>query len=208
MQGRIEAGASLQLLPLGELEVPGKIEIPAKTATEDALVNRYGGGTVVGWTGDLVEIFFPTLDPARVSSGSILSPAPVQLSGGVLDTSGSCPVARKFTAKILVMDDVKLPVIKGSEVMLHLHCLEVPCMVSKLLGIYETGSADSGLKPCKPRMLLKGQRGRVEITLKRGVGMESFEDCKGLGRFVLRRGRETVGMGVIVETSIANRAAV
>ncbi len=50
-----------------------------------------------------------------------------------------------------------------------------------------------------PRVLTKNQAYVVELTLQRPLCMETFKDCKVLGRFTLRHRDQSVGAGIVLE---------
>lgn len=49
----------------------------------------------------------------------------------------------------------------------------------------------------RPRILTSGSTAEVKVVTKRGLCVETFKEARALGRFVLRRGTQTVAMGVI-----------
>ena len=73
-----------------------------------------------------------------------------------------------------------------------MHSIDVPAVLTKLIS---TTTRD-GLKE-NPRALLSGASASVEITLKTKVCVEAYNDCRALGRFVLRRGGDTVAVGIV-----------
>mmetsp|Transcript_5627 Transcript_5627/g.12269 ORF Transcript_5627/g.12269 Transcript_5627/m.12269 type:complete len:413 (+) Transcript_5627:1300-2538(+) len=143
--------------------------------------------------GDIVELSLSGIDPARLSPGCVLShPHP----------SLRPPVRRKFEARILVMEHLAVPIIRGSQVLLHMHSIDVPAVLNKLISSERRsggGGGDAhGNKPRKnPRVLSGGVTATVEITLSERLVIEESNECKALGRFVLRRGGDTIAVGLI-----------
>jgi elongation factor 1 alpha-like protein len=135
--------------------------------------------------GDIVEIALGGIDPARLSPGCVLChPHP----------SLRAKVKRKFDARILVMERLAVPIIRGSQVLLHMHSIDVPAVLSKLVSSERRGDPNSRRNP---RVLSGGMTATVEITLSEKVVIEESSECKALGRFVLRRGGDTVAVGLI-----------
>lgn len=91
------------------------------------------------------------------------------------------------------MERLAVPMIRGSQVLLHMHSIDVPAVLSKLLL-----SEKRGENPRQnPRVLTGGVTATVEITLSERLVIEESNECKALGRFVLRRGGDTIAVGLI-----------
>lgn len=136
--------------------------------------------------GDIVEVILSGIDPARLSSGCVIShPHP----------SLRPPVKRKFEARVMVMEHLAVPIIRGSQVLLHMHSIDVPAVLNKLISSEKRGQ-DSTPR-LNPRVLTGGVTATVEITLSERLVIEASNDCKALGRFVLRRGGDTIAVGLI-----------
>ena len=100
-----------------------------------------------------------------------------------------------FEARVLVMDRLAVPIIRGSQVLLHMHSIDVPAVMSRLISTARKGDPNPRLNP---RVLSGGTTATVEITLSERLVIEESSQCKGsLGRFVLRRGGDTVAVGLI-----------
>ncbi|KAL7528501.1 hypothetical protein ACHAXR_004411 [Thalassiosira sp. AJA248-18] len=137
--------------------------------------------------GDIVEVTLSGIDPARLSPGCVMChPHP----------SLRPPVKRKFEARVLVMERLAVPIIRGSQVLLHMHSIDVPAVLNKLVSSEKRG--DRNAKPRQnPRVLTGGVTATVEITLSEKLVIEESNECKSLGRFVLRRGGDTIAVGLI-----------
>ena len=53
------------------------------------------------------------------------------------------------------------------------------------------------LMQAKPRCLLKGQTGVVEVEVPRGICAEAYADVRPLGRITLRDRGKTFGIGIV-----------
>lgn len=135
--------------------------------------------------GDIVEIALSGIDPARISPGCVIChPHP----------SLRPKVKRKVEARVLVMERLSVPIIRGSQVLLHMHSIDVPAVLTKLLSSQRRGDTTPRQNP---RVLTGGITATVEITLSEKIVLEESNECKSLGRFVLRRGGDTIAVGLI-----------
>jgi elongation factor 1 alpha-like protein len=94
------------------------------------------------------------------------------------------------------MDPLAVPIIRGAQVLFHMHSLDVPAVLTKLVAIT---NRDGSIKKERPRALTAGSSAVVELTLSDKIVLEPFSQCRALGRFVLRRGGDTIAVGVIDE---------
>lgn len=131
-----------------------------------------------------------------------------------------------FKASISSMANMHPPIIPGTSLELYLHgtevfiysptscvfwfsmlfrmycnCKQTQCRVSKLHSIFtpeETmGSVKRGPATAKrPKCVPAGVQALVSITTDSPVLLESFRDCRALGRFALRARGQTVAVGV------------
>lgn len=170
VQGVVQTGDKLVVLPIGD----------------ETVVSRIGAaGDDFAMAGDTVDIALAGIDLARVTPGCILSHPHLALRP---------PIRKKMQAKILVMEHLQVPIIRGAQVLLHMHSIDVPAVISKLIAITKR---DGSIQKERPRVVTGGASAVVEITLQEKVCLESFADCRALGRFVLRRGGDSIAVGII-----------
>jgi len=215
VQGFVRAGDGIVVLPVGDDANVVRLE-RGKATKEGATPYSYASSSApssgnaknaskekevedipelqnCALAGDIVELSLSGIDPARLSPGCVLShPHP----------SLRPPVRRNFEARILVMEHLAVPIIRGSQVLLHMHSIDVPAVLNKLISSERRsggGGGDAhGNKPRKnPRVLSGGVTATVEITLSERLVIEESNECKALGRFVLRRGGDTIAVGLI-----------
>lgn len=137
--------------------------------------------------GDIAEITLSGIDPARLSPGCVVChPHPALRA----------QARRRFEARVMVMEHLAVPVIRGSQVLLHMHSVDVPAVLSKLVSSERRGDRNS-MPRTNPRVLTGGMTATVEVTLSERLVIEESNDCKSLGRFVLRRGGDTIAVGLI-----------
>jgi elongation factor 1 alpha-like protein len=199
VQGFIRSGDSVVVLPVGDDATVVRVErgkaaqegsspysfaSPSSTTTSS---NSENGLQLddIALAGDTVELILANIDSARLSPGCVIChPHP----------SLRPKVERKFEARISVMERLSVPIIRGSSVLLHMHSIDVPAVLNKLISSEKRGDGKPRLHP---RVLTGGVTATVEITLSERLVIEESNECKALGRFVLRRGGDTVAVGLI-----------
>ena len=95
----------------------------------------------IGMAGDTVEVSLSGIDVMRLSCGSILSLCPLPARP---------PIAQKAKAKLLVMEDLDVPIIRGAQVLFHMHSLDVPAVLSNLVSVQYS---KKGTRKDRPRFL-------------------------------------------------------
>ncbi|KAL7546769.1 hypothetical protein ACHAWF_010103 [Thalassiosira exigua] len=202
VQGFIRAGDEVVILPVGDAANVVRVERGKASREGDSpysFASPTPNGTAEGkerevedipglqncaLAGDVAEVTLSGIDPARLSPGCIAShPHP----------SLRPPVERRFEARVLVMDRLAVPIIRGSQVLLHMQSVDVPAILTKLVSSERRGERVRQ----NPRVLTGGVTATVEVTLSERLVIEESSKCKSLGRFVLRRGGDTIAVGLI-----------
>jgi len=198
-QGLLQVGDKVAVLPIGDEAVVGRIEhgkatsasaspysyAPSSTTTSSSSPGDNADRSQIAIAGDSIDIVLTGIDIARTSPGCILSHTESHLRP---------PVKKKILAKILSMESLLVPIIRGSQVLLHMHSIDVPAAITKLVC---TTKRNTTKTQERPRMITGGSNATVEVTMKERICMEEFSACRSLGRFVLRRGGDTIAVGVI-----------
>ncbi len=99
----------------------------------------------------------------------------------------------KFQVQLsFVVSETKKTLIVGSQMLFHMHSLQLPCTITKLEEKRRTISSD--LQQSKPFT--------VELTLldNQQIVASNYVDCKALGRFILRKHGSTIAFGIITQT--------
>ena len=182
IQGFVEVGDQLVVLPVGDTVRVSKLE--HLQAPSDGIDDPKRLSIAVA--GDTVQLVINDIDIMRISIGNILC-----------FPNARPPLTKKASARIMVMDKLAVPIIRGAQAIFHMHSLDVPAVLTKLVA---TLKRDGSVKKERPRALTSGVSAKVEFTLSDKIVMESFSECRSLGRFVLRRGGETIAIGVIDNT--------
>ncbi|KAG6606528.1 translation elongation factor Tu [Phytophthora cinnamomi] len=173
ISGRVYAGAaavgdSFLLMPIG---------LP--------LTVKDGKACTLARAGDTIEMGVTGIDPSALTTGSILCSiaSPVQL-------------AKKFEAKIMTMPAVEVPLVKGTYVTIHMHNVDEPVNITRLVSILsKTGEVEKK----KPRCITRERSAVVQITCHRKICLEEFANYRQLGRFTLRDRGKTLAAGIITQ---------
>ena len=197
IQGICSAGDEIIVLLVGDVATVGRVEHgKALSATNpyafskddsEGFSQESAERSKVAVAGDSVDVYLTGVDIARIHPGNILSHVDLDLRPAV---------KKKFQASLMVMDDLAVPIIRGAQALLHMHSIDTPAFVSKLVC---TKNRDGTVKRQKPRVLAGGASATVEITLDQKICISRYADCRPLGRFVLRRGGDTIAVGIIDE---------
>lgn len=182
IQGFVEVGDQLVVLPVGDTVRVSKLE-HLQAPSDD---NNDPKRLKIAIAGDTVQLVINDIDIMRLSIGNILC-----------FPNAKPPLTKKASARIIVMDNLAVPIICGAHAIFHMHSLDVPVVLTKLVA---TLKRDGSIKKARPRALTRGVSAKIEFTVSDKIVMESFSQCRSLGRFVLRRGGETIAIGVIDNT--------
>jgi len=100
----------------------------------------------------------------------------------------------KFKATILTMSSISPPIIPGAAFQLYVHGVEVPCRVTRIFSMTAPKSGVTKNPKCVP-----GNRSAIVFieTDKVPVCVESFAECRSLGRFALRATGGTAAVGIV-----------
>uniref|UniRef100_H3G570 Tr-type G domain-containing protein n=2 Tax=Phytophthora ramorum TaxID=164328 RepID=H3G570_PHYRM len=177
ISGRVYAGAaavgdSFLLMPIG-------LPLTVKGMEQD------GETCTLARAGDTIEMGVTGIDPSALTTGSILCSiaSPVQL-------------AKKFEAKIMTMPAVEVPLVKGTYVTIHMHNVDEPVNITRLVSILsKTGEVEKK----KPRCITRERSAVVQITCHRKICLEEFANYRQLGRFTLRDRGKTLAAGIITQ---------
>ncbi|KAG7391773.1 HBS1-like protein [Phytophthora boehmeriae] len=177
ISGRVYAGAaavgdSFLLMPIG-------LPLTVKGMEQD------GESCALARAGDTVDMGITGIDPSALTTGSILCSiaSPVRL-------------ARKFEAKIMTMPAVEVPLVKGTYVTIHMHNVDEPVNITRLVSMLsKTGEVERK----KPRCITRDRSAVVQITSQRSLCLEEFASYRQLGRFTLRDRGKTLAAGIITQ---------
>ncbi|CAG2163971.1 unnamed protein product [Oppiella nova] len=178
ISGRVEAGTvtvgqKLVILPAGEQCVVKSIAIddtPIPTA----------------FVGDHIVMTLLGCDLNKISVGNL-----------VCDASNPAPVTTRFEARIVLFNNIEIPITRGFPVIFHYQSLSEQAVVRKLISQVHKGTGQ--VIKNKPRCLLGNSSGFVEIEVQKPVCVELYKEYKDLGRFMIRASGATIAAGVITK---------
>jgi elongation factor 1 alpha-like protein len=184
VSGWVKQGESIVVLPVGDTAILSKfnsLHVSSSDAAVAPLRRQYCAA------GEILDCTIAGIDAQRISTGSILT-----------RSHSRPPIAGRCRAKIFLLDRstnsvTQMPLIRGTQMIFHMHHIDVPCHVAVLI---RTLKAD-GITTLKerPRALPKSCTAIVELQLAVPICLEAFADCRALGRFVLRRNGDSVAVG-------------
>ena len=202
VSGKIEAGAvqvgqKLITMPLGEhCIVKGNKKIwIIKSKKVNLILIIYYNITAISiddvttnqaFAGDQVMITLSNCDLANINPGSMLC-----------DITDPSPVVTQFEARIVMFNDVLIPITKGFPVELHYKSLCEQAVIKRLVSQVNKSSGEEIRK--NPRCLTKNSSGIIEIEMARPISIELYQNFKDLGRFMIRSRGSTIAAGLVTK---------
>jgi elongation factor 1 alpha-like protein len=106
----------------------------------------------------------------------------------------------KFFARILVINDNFMPIVRGQSVTINVHTCMIDACISKIIGKVVPGSKT--VAGPVPKCLVKGDVAVVEISVRKGavVVVEPDNTTRVTGRVVIRDRGVTIAAGLIITT--------
>lgn len=169
--GRILPGNRILIMPANEYAGVKGIEIN-------------GAPVTVGVAGENVEVGLGGITVDNLRPGQV-----------VCHPQHPIPLAWKIKAQIFLLPALRMPLVAGQQLTFHMHHLEEPCNITKLLRVINSKTGRTKIR--RPRCLLRKQTASVRIKFLRRLPLELFKDHRRLGRFMLRYAGTTVAAGVV-----------
>lgn len=110
------------------------------------------------------------------------------------DINNPIPITQRIRARIIVLN-IKVPITIGTPVLLHQQSLIEPASIVKLNAQLNKTTVEVIKK--NPRCLGSNSHAVVEIETSKAICIERYDDCKELGRIMLRVGGVTIAAGVV-----------
>ena len=82
---------------------------------------------------------------------------------------------------------------------MHVHAAHEAGHVSRLIALLDAKTGE--VRRARPRALARGATALVEVELARPLCLETYADCRPLGRVALRDGGHTLAVGVVTALS-------
>jgi len=170
--GFVSRGDKLLLQPLNEI-VTVKV------------IKFQGNQVEYATAGYNVDIGIVGVEHTQISLGSVLC-----------DPMSPIHICSKFKSQILTFS-LTIPILRGSQVMLHIQNLNQPATITKILHTLDKRTGEISIK--KPKCLGPQSTAVVVIQLERPVCLELYSKYKQLGRFTLRDAGKTIGAGIVTK---------
>ncbi|XP_075584805.1 translation elongation factor EF-1alpha (GTPase) HBS1 isoform X2 [Dermatophagoides farinae] len=171
--GYVEANQKLLILPNNEYCTVKNITIDNENQLE-------------AFAGDVVSLNITQVDGLEISIGNLLC-----------DILSPCTMATKFEARIVTFGTIGMPLINGSSVIIYSVCLNEVVTLTKLCAQLDKNKNEVIKR--NPRLLGKNQAAIVEITSQKPICIETFDNSKEYGRFVIRSEHFTMGTGIVTK---------
>jgi len=113
------------------------------------------------------------------------------------------PITNRCYARIITFDTMDIPILKGAQVSLHIQHSQVSATITKLNALLNK-SLEVAKK--KPKLITKNSSALVEVTCDSLICVETFENCRPFGRFMLREQGKTIATGIITEIKKVKKA--
>lgn len=98
-----------------------------------------------------------------------------------------------FRAQIITMN-YRIPLLVGSQLTFFTQATTEPIVIHSIQALIDPVSGAIVKK--SPRVLPRQSTAIVELTVKNKICLELFRNFRELGRFTLRRGNESVAVGI------------
>eukprot|EP01024_Parvocaulis_polyphysoides_P006936 TRINITY_DN12054_c0_g2_i1.p1 TRINITY_DN12054_c0_g2~~TRINITY_DN12054_c0_g2_i1.p1 ORF type:complete len:606 (+),score=126.21 TRINITY_DN12054_c0_g2_i1:206-2023(+) len=170
--GIVKAGQKLTIMPSMETATVKALEVDGKP-TQFALA---GDGVDLGLTG---------IEANMIRKGDVLCHPDFLV-----------PPVHRFKARIVTLE-ITMPLLKGSNLVVHCHTAEGDGFLSGLLTLLDAKTGEVIRQ--SPKVILKNQSAVVEIVVNQGMCVEAYSDYRSLGRIALRQAGKTVAVGIISE---------
>jgi elongation factor 1 alpha-like protein len=139
----------------------------------------------IALAGDCVDLVMNHMDSTRIFPGNIITH---------VDSDPKVILSYTFQGKIVIMDEIAVPIIQGAEVLLYMHNIDIPAVITKLIS---SSNRKESVEVQRPRVLIGGSTASVEIRVREKICVETYQDCRALGRFALRREGDTIAVGIV-----------
>jgi elongation factor 1 alpha-like protein len=146
-------------------------------------IEQQGQHLAVARAGEGVDVGLNGIDPGMLGPGGV-----------VCHPDYPVPVATRFEIRLLTLD-IRTPILKGSQVVLHVHHARQPARVDQLVSLLDPKKGT--VLRQRPRHLTANQSAIVEIVPDEGVCIEKYTDFRALGRVALREGGKTIAVGIV-----------
>jgi elongation factor 1 alpha-like protein len=187
MTGRIECGT----VSVGDsvLFLPANAKITVRSI-EHAVV----GGVRTARAGDTVEIMTSS-DISAVTPGNI--GCPVAPRGSAAAAFPPCHVSQSFEAVVQTYGANARAILPGYRCVLMINAVQVQATVKQLLSKMNMATGQWSPRGGMVKMIPRETQGLVLIETEFPIAFERGEECRNLGRFLIRQEGDIIGGGFI-----------
>jgi elongation factor 1 alpha-like protein len=170
--GHIQVGETVAILPVGETATVKSITLSERTEP---------------WAvaGDQVVLTVQGVEINKLTIGNVLC-----------SMDNPAKTTSKIQARVITFN-MSTPITNGFPVVMHYLSVNEPAVVTKLISVLHKGSGE--VLKRKPRCLSGNSTAVIQLDISRPVCMELYQDCRELGRFMLRSGDSTIAAGVVTK---------
>jgi elongation factor 1 alpha-like protein len=174
--GKIESGS----LQKGQQIVlmPANVKATVKTIEVDGLSVDFAP------IGTTVDVGLTGIDPIHLQVGSVLCHVDYPMIP-----------ANEIEVRVLTTDVLRVPLLKGSKVILHSHMLACDATVTELIAQVDTLTGD--VLKANPRCITREQSAVLRVKTSKNVCVEPAEVSPTLSKIALRMGGKTMALGVV-----------
>lgn len=178
--GKVETGA---------VQTGDKVTVmpSCEGAAVKSIQNYEGADINAAYAGDQCVLSLVGVDPANINVGDV-----------ICHPESVTPTTTRFEARV-VFFNLARPITKGSQVIVHCNCSQRSASISKLISQINRNTGE--VIKNKPRCLSKNTSGVVEISCDKPICIETYADCRELGRVTLRSEGVTLGAGIVTKVA-------
>jgi len=174
--GKIESGSLVKGQKV--MIAPANVEATVKCIEID------GDAVDFAPVGTSVDVGFANLDPQHLQVGSVLC-----------HESYPIPSTTEIEVRVLTTDVVRVPLLRGSKVVLFSHMLACDATIDALVAQLDT--LTGAVIKENPRCITRDQSAILRIKTSRAVCVETMDASPTLSRVTLRSGGKTIALGVV-----------
>lgn len=197
LTGRIECGT----VSVGDsiLFLPSNTKVLVRSIEHSVV-----GAVRKAQAGDNVDILSSS-DITAISVGNIGCPVPVR--GGNAAAFPPCLVSNSFEAVVQTYGANARAILPGYRCVLMINACQVQATVKQLLAKMNMQTMQWSPRGGMVKMIPRDTQGLVLIEVEHTIAFERAEDCRNLGRFLIRQEGNIIGGGVIEKPIFAAEAA-
>ena len=154
----------------------------------------------VGVAGDNIQLVLNTNITGMSAKDAELQFEQIKVGDMITVPFDPMHTVHKFEVKIITTPDLKVPFVKGQDVVIHSQSIDLPAIMTKINGILDRKSGEIAKKHA--RHVKADMSALVVMKLKNRrdrICLETFEKSKQLGRVMIRREGETIAVGVVTQ---------